>query len=129
MGEAQPGSVSVCRPYDWDFETWVASAEDSSPLKCTRCSLEARTDGIDVPANCTCDMRLEEAYFDLSDHGPGYGFFSGPSCLVGAATIIRKMAEQERAFAALNRENGHDQIAELHERSTQRLEARANESN
>ena len=36
-------------------------------------------------------------------------------------------AQQECAFAALNRENGHDRIAELQERSANHLEHRADE--
>ena len=127
MGEAQPGSVSVYRRHDWDLEAWIAGAEAFSPLKCTRCGFEARTDEIDVPPDCTCDMRLEETYFDFSDHGPGCEYFSGPSCPVDAADVIRELAEQERAFAALNRENGHDRIAELQEWSASQLEHRADE--
>ena len=125
MGEAQSGSVSVYRRHDWDFEAWIAGAEEFSPLRCTRCGFEARTGGIDVPAECTCDMSLEETYFDFSDHVPGCEYFSGPSCPVDAADGIRELAEQERAFAVLNRENGHDRIAELQERSANQLEDRA----
>lgn len=127
MGEAQPGSVSVYRRHDWDFEAWIAGAENFSPLKCTRCGFEPRTGRIGVPADRTCDMSLEETYFDFSDHVPGCEFFSGPSCPVDAADVIRELAEQERAFAAQNRENGHDRIAELQERSATQLEHRADE--
>ena len=113
MGEPQPGSVAVYRRHRWDFAAWIAGAERSSSLKCTRCGFEARASGMDVPADCSCDMRLEETFFDFSGHGPECGYFSGPPCPEDVAEVLRQMAEQERAFAALNRRSGHDRIAEL----------------
>lgn len=37
------------------------------------------------------------------------------------------IAQQERAFAAITRENGHDRIAELQGRSANQMEHRADE--
>ena len=45
MAEPQPGSATVYRRHSWDFATWIAGAEHSSPLRCTKCGFEARTGG------------------------------------------------------------------------------------
>lgn len=127
MAEPQPGPVTAYRQHIWDFATWTASAEYSSPLRCAKCGFEARAGGMDVPADCSCDMRLEGTCFDFSDHGPGCQYFSGPSCPADIAEVLREMSEQERAFASLNRRNGHDRIAEIQDRTATQLEDRANE--
>ena len=90
MAEPQPGSVTVYRRHSWDFATWIAGAEHSSPLRCTKCGFEARTGGMGVPADCSCDMHLEETCFDFSDHGPECKYFSGPSCPADVAEILRR---------------------------------------
>ena len=65
------------RPHDWDFRSWQAAAPGET-MRCGHCGFRARTDGVDTPQDCECN--IGETHFDGSDHQPGCKYFSEPSC-------------------------------------------------